>query len=167
MADRGYILYRAGQSQQGIAVLKQIETTEPTFLSPHLYLSSIYVEGKDYPDYFSETKKVAQLRHDAAALAIVNAAEKGFAAGGAREMWESMLAAQKKFYLQGELPPYQLAQTYSQLGESQEALKCLREAYDKRDAAIVFLRVDHSFDGLRDDPSFRELLARAGRPQLN
>ncbi len=167
MADRGYILYRAGQSKQGIAVLKQIETTEPGFLSPHLYLSNIYVEGKDYPDYFSETKKVAQLRHDPATLAIVNAAEKGFVAGGARGMWESMLAAQQKFYLQGAFPAYQLAQTYSQLGEDQEALKYLREAYDKRDAAIVFLRVDHSFDGLRDDPSFRELLARAGQPQLN
>jgi len=167
MADRGYILYRAGESQQGIAVLKQIETREPAFLSPHLYLSNIYVEGKDYPDYFSETKKVAQLRRDPAALAIVNAAERGFAAGGAREMWESMLAAQKKFYLQGAFPAYQLAQTYSQLGEDQEALKYLREAYDKRDAAVVFLSVDHSFDGLRDDPSFRELLARAGQPQLN
>ena len=167
MADRGYILYRAGQSQQGIAALKQIETTEPAFLSPHLYLSNIYVESKDYPNYFSETKKVAQLRHDAAALSIVNAAERGFAAGGAREMWESMLAAQKKFYLQGAFPAYQLAQTYSQLGEDQEALKYLREAYDKRDAAIVFLSVDHSFDGLRDDSSFRELLARSGQPQLN
>jgi len=167
MADRGYILYRAGQSREGIAVLKQIEGTEPGFLSPHLYLSNIYVEGKDYPGYLSETKKVAQLRHDAAALAIVNAAEKGFAAGGAREMWESMLAAQKKFYLQGAFPAYQLAQTYSQLGEDQEALRYLREAYDKRDAAIVFLSVDHSFDGLRDDASFRDLLARAGQPQLN
>jgi len=167
MADRGYILYRAGQSKEGIAVLKQIETTEPAFLSPHLYLSNIYVEGKDYPDYFAETKRVAQLRHDPAALAIANAGGRGFAAGGARGMWESMLAVQKKFYLQGELPPYQLAQTYSQLGESQEALKYLREAYDKRDAAIVFMKTDHSFDGLRDDSSFRELLARSGQVQLN
>jgi tetratricopeptide (TPR) repeat protein len=87
MADRGYILYRAGQARHGIAVLKQIETTEPAFLSPHLYLSNIYVEGKDYPNYFLETRKVAELRHDAAALAVVNAAERGFAAGGARAMW--------------------------------------------------------------------------------
>jgi tetratricopeptide (TPR) repeat protein len=167
MADRGYILFRAGQAKQGIAVLKQIETTEPAFLSPHLYLSNIYLEGKDYPDYLVEMKKVAQLRHDAAALAIMNAAERGFAAGGARGMWESMLAVQKKFYLQGELPPYQLAQTYSQLGESREALKYLQEAYDKRDAALVFLKTDHSFDGLREDASFRELVARSGQAQLN
>jgi tetratricopeptide (TPR) repeat protein len=167
MADRGYILYRAGQSKPGIAVLKQIESTEPAFLSPRFYLSNIYLEGKDYPDYFSETKKVAELRHDPAALAIVNAAERGFAANGARGMWENMLAAQKKFYLQGVLPAYPLAQTYSQLGENQEALKYLREAYDKRDAGIVFMNTDRSLDGLRDNRSFRELLARSGQPQSN
>jgi Tfp pilus assembly protein PilF len=167
MADRGYILYRAGQSKPGIAVLKQIESTDPAFLSPHSYLSDIYLEGKDYPDYFSETKKVAELRHDQAALAIVNAAERGFAANGAQGMWESMLAAQKKFYLQGVLPAYPLAQTYSQLGENQEALKYLREACDKRDAGIVFMNTDRSFDGLRDNRSFRELLARSGQPQTN
>jgi len=78
-----------------------------------------------------------------------------------------MLAVQKKFYLQGTLPAYPLAQTYSQLGEKQEALKYLREAYDKRDAAIVFLNADRSFDGLREDSSFRDLLARSSQPQLN
>lgn len=167
MADRGYILYRAGQSKQGIAVLKQIENTEPAFLSPHLYLSTIYFEGKDYPDYFSETKKVAELRHDPAALAVVNAAERGFLAAGSTGMWESMLKLQKKFYLQGALPAYSLAQTYAQMGENREALKYLREAYDKREATIVFLNIDRSFDGLRDNAAFRELLARSSQPQLN
>jgi len=167
MADRGYILYRAGQSKQGIGLLKQIQTAEPAFLSPHLYLSNIYAEEKDYPNYLSETKKVAQLRHDPAALAIVNAGERGFAAGGGRGMWESMLAVQKKFYLQGVFPAYPLAQSYSQLGENQEALKYLREAYEKRDATMVFLNADHSFDSLRDNSSFHDLLARSGQPRLN
>jgi Tfp pilus assembly protein PilF len=167
MADRGYILYRAGETKQGIALLKQIESTEPAFLSPHLYLSNIYVEEKDDPNYLSETRKVAQLRHDPAALAIVNAGERGFAADGVRGMWGSMLAVQKKFYLQGVLPAYPLAQSYVQLGENEEALKYLREAYEKRDAAMVFLNTDHSFDSLRDNSSFRDLLARCSQPRSN
>ena len=123
--------------------------------------------GADYPSYFSEAKKVALLHHDPAALAIVNAGEKGFAAGGVRAMWERMLTVQKEFYLQGALPAYPLAQTYSQMGEKQEALKYLREAYDKRDAGIVFMPSDRSFDGLRDNPSFRDLLAQFSQPHLN
>jgi tetratricopeptide (TPR) repeat protein len=167
MADRGFILYRAGQPEQGTALLKQIETTEPEFLSPHLYLSEIYFCGQDYANYLSESKKVALLRHDSAALAIVNAADEGLATGGAQAMWQTMLPVQKKFYLQGKLSPYPLAQTYSHLGEKTEAIQYLQEALDKRDAAMFFLHNDHSFDGLRDDASFQNLLARFSQPQLN
>jgi len=127
----------------------------------------IYLNGKDYSNYLSETKKVAALRHDSMAQAIVNAAEKGFSSGRPQEMWESVLTVQKKFYQQGTLSPYPLAQTYAQLGENQEALNYLREAYDKRDAAVLFINTDRSFDGLRDDSSFQDLLARSGQPQSN
>jgi tetratricopeptide (TPR) repeat protein len=167
MADKGLILYWAGQPEEGIAVLKQIEAREPLFLSPHLYLAEIYLNGKDYADYLSETRKVAVLRHDSMALAIVSAADKGFASAGVQGMWESMLTVQKKFYSQGALSPYSLAQTYAQLGENQEALNYLHEAYNKRDAAILFINTDRSFDGLRDDSSFQDLLARSGQPRLN
>jgi hypothetical protein len=78
-----------------------------------------------------------------------------------------MLSVQKKCYLQGALPAYPLAQTYSHLGEQQEALKYLREAYDKRDSAVLFMNSDRSFDGLRDNPSFRDLLERSSQPRVN
>ena len=165
MADKGFILYLAGQPDQGIALLKQIQTREAAFLSPHLYLAEIYLAGRDYSNYLVESKRVASLRHDPVAQAVVNAAEKGLAAGGAQGMWERMLPVQKKFYLQGKLPAYALAQTYSQLGESQEAIKLLREAYDKRDADMVSMDGDCSFDALRDNPSFQDLLARSSQPR--
>ena len=165
VADKGFILYLAGQPAQGIALLKQIETREPAFLSPHLYLAEIYLVGQDYSNYLAESKRVASLRHDPVALAVVNAAEKGFTADGTRGMWQSMLPVQKKFYLQGKLSAYALAQTYSQLGESQEAIKLLHEAYDKRDAAMLYVDGDRAFDALHDDPSFQDLLARSTHPR--
>ncbi|MGA9966686.1 MAG: tetratricopeptide repeat protein [Terriglobales bacterium] len=165
VADKGFILYLAGQPAQGIALLKQIETTEPAFLSPHLYLAEIYLAGQDNSNYLVESKKVASLRHDPVAVAVVNAAEKGFAAGGVQGMWESMLPVQKKFYLQGKLSAYALAQTYARLGESEEALILLHEAYDKRDAAMLYVDGDRSFDALRDNPSFQDLLARSTQPR--
>lgn len=167
VADKGLILYWAGQPEEGTTLLKQIEAREPDFLSPRLYLAEIYLNGKDYPNYLSESKKVAELRHDQTALAIVDAAEKGFASGDARGMWEGMLEVQNKFYRQGSLAPYRLAQTYAQLGENQEALNYVREAIKERDAAVLSMDNDCSFDGLRGDPSFRELLARSSQPQLN
>lgn len=167
IADKGFILYLAGQREAGLALLQQVEATDPAFLSPHVYLSEIYFFDKDYPNYFLESKKAAQLRHDAAALAIANAAETGFAAGGVGQMRQNMLQVEKKFYVQGVLPAYPLAQTYSLLGDTQDALKYLREAYEKRDTAIVLMSGDRSFESLRGNPSFDDLLARSNRPHSN
>jgi hypothetical protein len=76
-----------------------------------------------------------------------------------------MLPVQKKFYLQGKLSAYALAQTYARLGESEEALTLLHEAYDKRDAAMLYVDGDRSFDALRDNPSLQDLLARSTHPR--
>jgi tetratricopeptide (TPR) repeat protein len=167
MADKGLMLYLAGQAEDGVALLKQIESTEPAFLSPHVYLAEIYLSTKNYPGYLAESKKAAQLRNDANALVIANAAAAGFAAGGVQQMRESMLVAQKRVYLQGALPAYALAQTYSWLGEKQEALKYLHEAYEQHDSAMMSMNGDHAFDSLRDNPAFNELQARSHQPRLN
>ena len=51
-------------------------------MSPHRYLKRIYLQMGDYPHYLVEARKEARLMHDSSALAIADATEKGFAAGG-------------------------------------------------------------------------------------
>jgi hypothetical protein len=58
LADKGLILFLAGQKNQAIGLLKQIETTEPAFLSPHAYLAEADLDAKDYKDYLSESGKL-------------------------------------------------------------------------------------------------------------
>jgi tetratricopeptide (TPR) repeat protein len=166
MADRAFILYWAKQPE-GIASLRQMEAAEPAFLSPHLYLAEIHFRAHEYSEYLLESMKVAELRHDQHELAILKAAETGFVAGGVRGMWKSMLPVQRKLYLQGALPPYPMARTYSALGEKQEALKYLRDAYDRHDVEMLLLKSDNVFDDLRDNPTFSDLLARSMQPRPN
>ena len=58
LADKRLILFLAGQTNQAIGLLKQIETTEPAFLSPHAYLAEAELDAKDYKDYLSEPGKL-------------------------------------------------------------------------------------------------------------
>jgi hypothetical protein len=44
-------------------------------------------------------------------------------------------------------------------------MKLLHEAYDKRDAAMFYIDGDRSFDALRDNLSFQDLLARSTHPR--
>ena len=166
LADKGRILWMAGQQDQALRLLKQVEAAEPDFVSSHRYLKAAYLEMGDYPDYLSELKKEAIILHDTSALAVAEAAAKGFAAGGARGMFTSEVEQQKRLYDQGKLSPYELAGTYSELGNSKEALKYLELACDRHVEQAPYLSADPAFRTLHDNPAFQQLVARIGLPPL-
>jgi tetratricopeptide (TPR) repeat protein len=161
LADKGLIAYHAGLQEEGLAILKQLENSDPSFASPHRYLGDIYLDAGDYPNYLAERKKMALLLHDEQALAIINAADRGFSAGGYRGMLESMLPVQEKFYSQGSLPAYSLATTLARLGKKKESLQYLQTSYDQRENNFLIVKVDSAFDGLHGDPAFQALSDRS------
>jgi Tfp pilus assembly protein PilF len=160
LADKAEILQEAHQTGAALALLKQIEATDPSFTSTHRYLAEIYLAREDYRDYLKEWRQTATLLHDPNELAVEGAAEKGFSTGGYDGMLKSILRAQKRLNSQGALPDYSLAMTYARLGDEQNSLQCLRAAYDKHDSSLLFLSSEPAFDTLRDDPEFNDLVAR-------
>ncbi|MGB8010573.1 MAG: winged helix-turn-helix domain-containing protein [Terriglobales bacterium] len=106
LADKGSILFDAGRLQDAIALLKQMEESEPDFISPHRYLKVIYLETADYPRYLVEARSEATLMHDSAALAVVEATEKGFAARGGKGLLDALRRQQTKLYERGQSSPY-------------------------------------------------------------
>ena len=167
LADKGRLLWIAGRHQEGLRLLRQLEQADANSFSPHHYLKFAYFEMGDYPSYLSEMKKEALLLRDAAQLAVEEAAEKGFAAHGARGMLDGELEQQEKLYPQGKLSPYYLAETYSRLGNTQEALKYLEVCYDRHAEETVNIAVDPTFNSLHAVPAFQQLLAKVGLPPVN
>jgi hypothetical protein len=49
---------------------------------------------------------------------------------------------------------------YAGLHENEKAMDWLEKAYEDRSNAIIFLKVDPDFDGLRSNPRFQALLRR-------
>ena len=164
LADKGNVLEVAGRMEEAANLLKQMEKREPGFRSPHLYLSYVYLRTQDYPNFLAELRKDAQLVHDDSALAIATAAEKGFAAGKSRGMFEAMLAVQEKLYAQQSVSPTAVALTEALLGNKAEALRHLQAAYEQRDGALLFVETDPEFKSLEDEPAYRDLLARMDLP---
>ncbi len=164
LADKGDLLWLAGRRDEGAALLKQLETTEPEFVSPHRYLRRIYFAGGDYALYLEEWKKEAVLMRDFSDLKLVEAAQKGFAAGGERAMLQNVRELQKKLSDRGLQSPYVLAETDSLLGNKQEALQYLQIAYDKHDEATVEIMNDPAFKNLHADREFQALAVRVGIP---
>jgi len=66
---------------------------------------------------------------------------------------------------QRELSPFVIATFYTRLDRKDEAIKWLEKGYEERDFRMTVLSVSFEFDGLRDDPRFKELLRRIGLPE--
>ncbi|HZR59234.1 MAG TPA: winged helix-turn-helix domain-containing protein [Terriglobales bacterium] len=167
LADKGRLLWIAGRNAEALHLLQQLEAADPDSLSPHRYLKLAYLEIGEYPGYLAEMKKEAFLLHDASLSTIETAAEKGFAAHGVRGMFEGQLNQQDKAYGQGKLSPFFLAETYSHLGNTQEALKYLEACYNRHADETVNIAVDPAFNNLHPIPAFQQLLAKVSLPPVN
>jgi tetratricopeptide (TPR) repeat protein len=166
LADKGLILFYAGNTDQAVALLKQLEASEPDFLSPHNYLALIYLSQGNWPQYLAESRKSATLLHDEHRLAVVAAGEKGFARGGSHGMLLAILKEQQNLYANGQERAYNLAQASALLGNKKQALDDLQNSLLKRDTDLTQMRIDPTMSTLHDEPGFREILAQVGLPAL-
>jgi Tfp pilus assembly protein PilF len=166
LADKGLILFLAGQKEEAVSLLRQLEASEPNFLSPHSYLAVIALATGDYKNYLPEARHSAQLLHDSDRLEIVEAAEKGFAADGGPGMLRAMRDVQQRLYASGKVPAYDFAVTRCLMGERQQALHLLETSVQNHEAQVIAIRADQALQSLHGDPAFQELVTKVGLPPL-
>jgi DNA-binding winged helix-turn-helix (wHTH) protein/Tfp pilus assembly protein PilF len=164
LADKATILYQIGRQKEALDLLQQMEKADPAFLSPHRYLKFMYVVSGDYRDYLIELRQEAILANDATALEVADAAAKGFADSGAKGMFEALRVKQLALLEQGKIDPYLLAETCARAGDKADALNYLKAAYDQHSHDLPGMGIDHSFDGLRNEPAFNEIKAAMKLP---
>jgi tetratricopeptide (TPR) repeat protein len=157
LADKGKVLWDAGHKAQSVALLTQLETTDPSLSSTHSYLGNIYWMEKDYAKALAEMRREAELRHDENGITFADLREKGFAANGLRGLYESELALQKEQVDRGSGNAYALATTYAALGKKPQALACLQISFDRHEAAML---MGDPIPELQNDPQYQNLRAQ-------
>ena len=162
LADKALLLFNEGHLDEAESILKQIESSQPGFSSAHRYHSYVLWQKHDYLNYLSESRQAAELAHDERDLAIVRAGEQGYRAGGVHGLLEQKLIVQKKLCAQGELSPFDVAQTEALLGNKAEALRYLQLAYNRHDERFLAGARNEALVSLHDEPEFRKLLQQAG-----
>jgi DNA-binding winged helix-turn-helix (wHTH) protein/Tfp pilus assembly protein PilF len=167
LADKGMLLVDAGHRQEGVQLLTQLETVEPDFISPHRYLRMTYLNAGDYPGYLRESRREAQLQHNDSSSEVAEAAEQGYAAGGASAMFGRQLEKQKKLYQGGKLSPIWVADTSARMGRTGEAMKYLNLCYESRCSDMLNINNDAGLQTLYGLPEFQQLIAKIGLPPVN
>jgi tetratricopeptide (TPR) repeat protein len=156
-ANRGLILFYAGRADEAIAVLSDLARSVPTYVAPHYYLATIYLDQQRYEDYLRESLKAAAIDGNATVKAVFDAAEAGYRAGGAKAMFAAMLAVQQREHAAGRESAFNVARTAALLGDDEVALAALGESRDAREAELLGIRIDRAFKSLRGDPRFQKL----------
>ena len=86
-------------------------------------------------------------------------------AGRTKEALE-MLDDLTKLATQKYVSPYFFAGIYVGLGETDRAIEYLEKCYEEHSHWLIYLHIDPSMDGLRDNQGFQGLLRRVGLPAL-
>jgi len=85
-----------------------------------------------------------------------------YALAGRKSDAQTVLRQLREQSTKGFVPPLFISRIDVALGEREQALARLEEAYQERDPYLVWLKAERAFDPLRTDPHFRDVLRRVG-----
>ena len=159
----GDVFYHQRRYDRAIEQYRRALDMDPNSGFAHWALGNAYAQKGMYEEAVAEHKKAIPLSGDSPdELASLGYA---YALSGRRREAQSVIAELRERARRRYIPPTIIAFVHAGLGENDEAFALLDRAYDGRDFILVFLKVDPTFDRLRPDPRFAELVRRVGLPQ--
>jgi TolB-like protein/Flp pilus assembly protein TadD len=156
----GFRLYFARRYDESIAELKKALELDPDSDFVYNILGYSYAGKGQFKDAIAAYQSAIRRGDQSTSIQVYLGA--AYAMAGDREKALSILKqlqTTKDYVSPGELPAL-----YAALGDKEAAFASLEKAYQEHDLQLQFLKVDPSFDPLRDDPRYPELMRRVGLP---
>jgi len=155
-ADIGFTLFHARQYDQAIEAVKKALEMDRNFPITYSYLGYIYAAKGMYAEAIAAHQEAIKLDFVVAGNQIYVGA--AYAKAGDLERAQEILKQLQtgKDYV----APAELANLYSALGDREQAFASLEKAYAAHDPQLQYIGVDPSFDTLRSDPRFTDLMRR-------
>ena len=155
-------LYYARDYDRAIQQSQKALQLNPDYYRTHFWLARVYAQKKLYAEAIAESHKVLQAMPDS----TVGLTELAYSLAAASRQPEArrILQRLKEKSKRDFVPAYNLAVIHIALNEKNAALTYLQKAYQERDWAMMVLAVEPRLDPLRDNPSFRALLAKSRLP---
>jgi len=152
-----FALAGAREYDQLIAEGRKMEPNDPYV---HFWTSAAYGQKGMHEEAITEAQKAASLSRGS----TIMKAQLGytFAVAGRRDEAENILSELKALAAQRYVSPYDIALIYVGLGDKEQAFAWLEKAYQEHARRLWALNVNPSWDKLRSDPRFADLLRRIG-----
>jgi TolB-like protein/tetratricopeptide (TPR) repeat protein len=154
----GYRLYQARRYDESIEVFKRIIEMDPTYEAAYGLIAYVYNDKGQYKEAIDSYHEAIRLGDKSTSIQVYLG--EAYVGNGEREKAQAIL---KELQTTKEyVSPGELAILYGALGDKDAAFTSLNKAYEEHDLQLQFLKVDPSYDRLRDDPRYQELLKKVG-----
>jgi TolB-like protein len=190
----GGLLEKRGYFEESISERKLAVELDPLSPTTNFELGQVYYFSRDYDSAISQFQKTLELdQHFSAANyyllgayaqkgrdadvvaklgtihgvpAVPSVGTVGYVYGsmGRTEDARNMVAELKRLRGQQYVSAVDIAMIHVGLGEKDEAIEWLEKGYDERSYQMQNLKVEPTWDSLRDDPRFADLIRRVGLP---
>jgi TolB-like protein/DNA-binding winged helix-turn-helix (wHTH) protein len=149
------------QYDRAIAENRRVLDMDPTFENAHESLAYAYVNKGMYDESINEMEELAIYGGERELAQTMKTAY-------ARDGYKGALKSRLKYYKDrrkagAHVNFWDEALTHAQLGNTDLALQALEKAYDERED-ITDLSLNPSWDSIRADPRFQDLVRRVGLP---
>lgn len=153
-------LYEARQYDEALSELRRTLDLEPRFWPAHLYLGKALAEQGQFQQAIEELKKAGDFTAEPYATMGYVYGRMGRAADARRVIAD--LQQQSKT---GYVAATNLAKVYIGLNDKEQAFAWLEKGYPQHDFWLSFIKGDPTFDSLRSDSRFQDLVRRIGFPK--
>ena len=156
----GYIYYYARDSENALKACWRALELEPAFARVYIDIGLIYIQqSKNLEGIYEIQRGISLLDQSPSLLATLAYA---YGVSGQKEEAQKILTDLQEEAKRQYVSPYSFALVYIGLGEKDRAFEELEKAFERREDALVSLKVNPRFDSLRNDPRFESLLHRIG-----
>jgi len=157
-ADLGLAYYWARRYDDGIVQLRKTLELDSNYVLSHRFLGLIYSAKGMKDEAIREYLKEAEIQEvDTVKIAVLR---KAYGRSGWQGYWSESI--RQKLQNSTNPNPYPLAKNYMCLGDRQNALRFLEEASNKKAFGVYDLLCDQTWDAVRGDPRFIEIVRKLG-----
>jgi len=157
----GYAYFHLRQFDNAIAELRMRAQARPTDVFTRFLLSNCYWLKGMWKESEQELEQGLKLSGSPEKAAAVHRAFELDGEEGA-ERWgvDDIQARARKGYVS----PFDIASAYAFLGDKEQTLKFLEDAYREHSPDLIFLQNEPNFDDLHSDPRYQALVKKIGLP---
>ena len=162
------MLHQSGKDEQAAAVYDGIVNDQPDDARAYFGLPEVRGAQGRFDDAITSLRQAYQVLHeDKPALLqqlLMARGEAGYRAIQKLEARTELDSLSARAAANHYVSPLDYARAYARLGGRNEVFEYLESAFADRDPGLVFLKVDHAWDAVRDDPRFAAAVRKVGLP---